>query len=374
MRTEQDESQEPSPDEEVASPPEGNESTTDDRRSRLRLPGGKRLRTVLAALLALLLVGGAGGYFWAQANTLPEGVAFRIGDRDVSVDELNQRVDTLRALYGVQPPEKGEKLERFRRDAAKSQAVSMVLDEAARERNIAIAGKSARDVLSRYIAQQVGEGPDAHEKFVRILGNAGTSEQDVLDEIKRQLALSRLYDQVTKGGGKVSDAQLREAFGKRRAQLGKPERRELSNIVVRTKQDAEQVLSDLKAGRDFRSVAGQRSLDGSTRDSGGDLGQVRQDQLEGGYGKAAFSAEPGSVFGPVKNKFGWNVGKVRRVLAPVPAEFAQVKGKLKDTLRVEKATRAWRAWLGERIKSAEVEYADRYRPANPTAPPGGAPK
>ncbi|MET8249155.1 peptidyl-prolyl cis-trans isomerase [Streptomyces sp. NPDC005202] len=335
---------------------------------RLRVPRLKRAKALLAIVLVLLLGGGTGGYFWWKSGELPDGVAFRVGGKMVPVDDLNKEMDTLRALYGVRRPSDAKALDRYWRDGAKALAVSVILDDAERARNIKIADKAARDVLSRYISQQIGEGPSAQDEFFRVLGNAGTSEVAVLTEIKRQLALNQLFDQVT-AGQSVTDQQVRKAFDQRRDQLGTPERRHLRNIVVRTKEEADQVLADIRAGAAFKDVAKRTSLD-STGPSGGDLGELSRDQLDDRYRGPAFAAQPGTVFGPVHNEHGWNVGRVDQVLPPIPAKFAQVKGQLKDTLLLEKSLGVWRRWLAEQIKHADVQYADRYRPADPAAPPG----
>jgi peptidyl-prolyl cis-trans isomerase C len=345
---------------------------TDAKRSRrLRLPRTKRARVLVAVVLVVLLGGGTGGYLWWTAGELPDGVAFRVGDSTVSADQLNKEMDTLRALYGVQRPSDPQALDRYWRDGAKAQAVSIIIDDAARSRNITIADKAARDVLSRYISQQIGEGASAQDEFIRALGNAGASEQSVLTEIKRQLALNQLFDQVS-GGQTVTDDEVRQAFDQRRAQLGTPERRHLRNIVVRTKEEADQVLADIRGGAKFEDVAGRTSLD-TTRTSGGDLGELSRDQLDDAFREPAFTAPIGTVFGPVQNAHGWNVGRADQALPPVPADFEQVKGRLKDTLLLEKALGVWRGWLGEQIKHAGVQYADQYRPADPDAPPSDAP-
>lgn len=333
----------------------------------IRLPR-TRYATIVAAVLVVLLGCATGGFFWLRANELPDQLAFRVGDRDVSIDELDRESDTLRALYGVQPPQDPAKLNTYRRDLAKSYAVGLVLDKAAADQNIVIPDKTARDVLSRYITQMFGGGPDAHDKFVQALGNVGASESTVLDEIKRQLRVSDLFDRVTRGVT-VSDQDVRDAFAKRKDSLGTPERRDIHNIVVGTPDEANQVMDQLRSGASFESVAQQRSLDGSTRDNGGDLGQVSLSQLEGDYGKQAFATPPNGTFGPVQNKYGWNVGKVEQILPPSPAVFDQVKDTLKQQLQLERSMNVWRNWLGNQIEAAHVQYADQYRPGSPDAPP-----
>jgi peptidyl-prolyl cis-trans isomerase C len=110
-------------------------------------------------------------------------------------------------------------------------------------------------------------------------------------------------------------------------------------------------------------------LDGGTRDKQGDLGVLTAAQLEPEYAKAAFAAPPGTVFGPVQTRFGWNVGQVTEVVPSTQPAFDQVKERVRDEARSERALGVWRTWLGERIRQAAVEYADDYRPADPDAPP-----
>jgi peptidyl-prolyl cis-trans isomerase C len=340
-------------------------------RLRAKLPSSRKGKAILAAVLALVLAMGAGGYAWYRLTALPGNAAFRVGDQVVTVDELDHKVDTLRALYGVQPPADPAKLDAFRKDSAKADAVGIILDRAATGQGVVIADKTARDVLDKFVAQQLGDGPDARDKFVQALGSAGTTENAVLAEIKRQLAVNQLFDKVT-SAPPISDAEASAAFPARRDQLGTPEKRQLGNIVVANEDEARRLVDDLRGGAPFDQLARQRSLDASTKDAGGALGEVAQSQLEPDYGKAAFTAPQGGVFGPVRNQFGWNVGIVNRVMAPVPAQFDQVKDALKNQLGTERATATWRAWLGDRIREAGVDYADAYRPADPDAvPPTG---
>ncbi|MGH3469673.1 MAG: peptidylprolyl isomerase, partial [Thermocrispum sp.] len=73
-------------------------------RTRRIIPASGRGRAILVVILIVLLGGGVGGFLWYQQNTLPDDAAFRVGDEVVTIDQLNGKVDTLRALYGVQVP------------------------------------------------------------------------------------------------------------------------------------------------------------------------------------------------------------------------------------------------------------------------------
>jgi peptidyl-prolyl cis-trans isomerase C len=320
-------------------------------------------------IAAIVLLGGAvGGYYWQTAGQLPSGVALRVGGQDVTVSQLQSEATQLRALYGVQQPSGKAKASQFWRSMAQAEALRIVLSHVALARNIVISNKRAQDVVTRFVSNEYGNGPDAQSQFLAALGNAGVSEPEVLAEIKQMLAEDQLFDQVT-SGVKVTEQQVRQAFAQRRNQLGTPERRAIRNIVVGSQGDATTVVKELEHGANFSSLASQVSLDDSSRSSGGNLGVVSASQLDAGYAKAAFAAPLNGVFGPVRTSYGWNVGQVTQILPPAPASFNAVAGTLKQELMSEDATAVWLKWATQQIRTAHVQYADNYRPANPNSIP-----
>jgi peptidyl-prolyl cis-trans isomerase C len=168
----------------------------------------------------------------------------------------------------------------------------------------------------------------------------------------------------------ISDADLKAAYDQRKGTLGTPEKRTLRNIVVTGQQDAQSVLDQLTAGTPIEQVAATRSLDASTKDAGGSLGEVARADLEQPVGDAAFGiGSAGQFYGPVQGAHGWNVGRVDAITPFVPATYEQVAAGLAQALQVERSLAVWRDWLGQQIQEAGVEYADAYRPADPDAVP-----
>lgn len=328
---------------------------------------------LVAAVLCVGLLGVLAVFAYSRLadDELPEGAVLEYGDRVVTEDDLEERVEILGALYGVQRPEDDADGEQFDKDAAKSMAVSLILDEAIVEHEIEIPERKAQDQLDQLIEDQLVGGRQA---FVDWLTEVGINEQDVLDEITSQLATSRLVEEVVQDVPDVTDDDVRAAYDEHRDRMVTPEARRLLNIVVETKQDAQLVLEALRGGEDFGEVAATWSRDGSTRDSGGDLGLVTADQLEADYAEAAFGARRGSLFGPVQTQYGWNVGQVADVRPSTPLAFADVKETLAGELQNRERLEVWRDFLGDLLEGADVEYADAYLPDDPTAPPSDLPE
>lgn len=331
---------------------------------------------VLAVVVAVVV-----GLVWRPwASAVPEDAAFVVGEREVGISELDQRNDSLRALYGVQEPSGKAGRAEFRRQAAKSMVISIVLERAADDASIAVPAEEVDAALRTFLDNEFDGDRKA---FIDALGNVGTSEAEVREEIERQMRLRLLLDHVA-GDVKVSDEDLRAAFTERKEELATPERRAVSNIVVSTRRDAADVRRRLDAGADIATLARQVSMDAATRDKGGRLGKVARADLVPSVGKAVFGAAPGKAYGPVEGPQGWNAGVVTDVEPRVPARFVRVVERLRATLEHEERTRRWSAWLEERLRSAEIEYADEYRPEDPfevtplagsmdTAPEGESP-
>lgn len=332
-------------------------------------PRRRRVRMVLAAAVVVLLTAGGAVFAWQKSTEIPEGVAFQLADRDVTVDEVEQYSRTMTALYRVEEPTEPAKRNAFRRDIAKAYAFSLVVQNEAHRKDIHIPDKTARDVLSKYIRDQYGEGSGGRQKFLDLLSAEGTTEAAVLDEVKRQVALGRLFGEIT-SDVRVDEPEVRKAYEERQDELSSPELRKLQNIVVANKTQARAVLAELRGGASFADVAARTSIDASTKDKGGSLGQVSAAQLEEGYGKEAFAASQGELFGPVKTSHGWNVGRVAAIKAAETPKFTAIHDQLKEALGLEKAVGTWRSWLIDRVRDAEIRYADAYRPSDPDSMPG----
>jgi peptidyl-prolyl cis-trans isomerase C len=340
---------------------------------RPHIPDSLWARMVLAVItpfVVLALI--AGLALWVTA--LPTDAVFRADGVVMSKTEFGQRVKMLGALYGITAREGAQQQDQFKRDAAKMIAVATVIDHRAQERGIEASDQDAHAVLDKMIAELTPPGMDS---FIRLLGETGASQNDVLDELKRQLRSARLvHEIVDQPVRQLTEADYRAFYQEHAADLATPEQRHLSNILVHTQDEADQVAARARVGTDFGALVQENTLDRATRDNQGDLGLVSVGQLEPGYARAAFAAPVGSIFGPVQTGSGWNVGRVDEIRPAVPRTYEQARDEVVQTVRGTRTADTWNAWLTTQIDAADVRYADDYRPADPTSappPPSGEP-
>ena len=87
-----------------------------------------------------------------------------------------------------------------------------------------------------------------------------------------------------------------------------PHKVHCAHILVKTLNEANVVLGQLKSGEKFSNVAKEVSLCPSKK-RGGDLGTFGRGQMVKEFEKAAFALNKGEISQPVKTKHGYHVIK-----------------------------------------------------------------
>jgi peptidyl-prolyl cis-trans isomerase C len=82
-----------------------------------------------------------------------------------------------------------------------------------------------------------------------------------------------------------------------------------AHILVKTQEEAQNILNDLKAGKSFAALAQQKSQCPSGR-RGGDLGWFGRGRMVREFENAAFALKKGEVSGLVRTEFSWHIIKV----------------------------------------------------------------
>lgn len=132
-----------------------------------------------------------------------------------------------------------------------------------------------------------------------------------------------------------TEQAIAEAYEERLAEFGTEETREVAQIVLPTKEEAEAALARLNKGDAFATVAKEAA---GTDEADTKLGAVKKGDLPAPLGDAVFAAAAGSFNGPVETPLGWHLFQVEKVNAGAVAPLAEVHDKLRDALALEEAT------------------------------------
>ncbi|MFH1116098.1 MAG: peptidyl-prolyl cis-trans isomerase [Pseudomonadota bacterium] len=208
--------------------------------------------------------------------------------------------------------------------------------------------------------------------------------QRLLDFTKKDL-LARLYlDKASKSIEEPTEEEAKAFYEKNKAQYATPESVHLRHILVKTEEEAKDVLKRLEKGEKFEALAQKVSICPS-KGQGGDLDWVPRGTLLGEVEEAAFSMKEGRITGPVKSKFGYHVLLLEEKKPAQQSTFDQVKDYIIEQLRFqrrqdhyEKLANSLRKKMDVKITASEADLeaaaAPASQPAGPSAGPTAGPK
>jgi peptidyl-prolyl cis-trans isomerase D len=132
----------------------------------------------------------------------------------------------------------------------------------------------------------------------------------------------------------VSDEDAKKLFEQRKDRLGTPEKRQVSQIVFPSVEEAQAARSRIASGTSFEDLAKERNLSSADYD----LGLVTKSGiLDSAIADAAFSLPSGEVSQPVQGKFGVALVKVGVIQPAIEPDFASVAPDLKKEIAVSRA-------------------------------------
>ncbi|MCG6857126.1 MAG: peptidylprolyl isomerase [Salaquimonas sp.] len=152
----------------------------------------------------------------------------------------------------------------------------------------------------------------------------------------------------------VTDEEVKARYDKEVA-ANKPEQEiRARHILLKTEEEANAVIAELDAGKDFAEVAKEKSTGPSGKD-GGDLGFFGKGRMVPEFEAAAFALKKGEYTKkPVKTQFGWHVIKKEDERLSQPPAFEKVKDQVRQVLLREK----YNMLLKEARDAAKVEVID----------------
>jgi parvulin-like peptidyl-prolyl isomerase len=198
-----------------------------------------------------------------------------------------------------------------------------LVEQAARQENISV---SEQDVNNRI--QQMIDDAGGRDKFDNYLKSTQLQLDDLCTQIRSSIFGEIMLTRVTA------------------ALPTKVEQVHVSRILLANQAEANQVLAQLKAGKDFAALAKQYSKDESTRDNGGDLGWLPKGILPPEIEAVAFQLKPGQVSGIIQDQLGFDIVKVlerdsARDLSPELLQYQRQQ--------------AFLAWLDAQRNKAKIE-------------------
>lgn len=153
---------------------------------------------------------------------------------------------------------------------------------------------------------------------------------------ERQMLLNFFVQEKIDKAITVTDDDLRNYYNANSAQFKEAELRQLSHILVKTPAEAQAILKELKAGKDFATLAKAKSQD-ATAQNGGQLGWVQRGQLVPAFEQAGFAiGKKGGLSDVVQTQFGYHIIRLEDARMRPRYDFEQVKEQIRQMVTTEK--------------------------------------
>lgn len=136
---------------------------------------------------------------------------------------------------------------------------------------------------------------------------------------------------------KISETKVKDFYDSEIVAKFKPQDEvRARHILVKTEDEANDVLKQLKGGADFAKLAEEKSIDKGSGKQGGDLGYFTHDSMVKPFSDAAYAMKPGDVSEkPVKTEFGYHIIKVEDKRKSAPPALAEVRPQIEGRLGQE---------------------------------------
>jgi foldase protein PrsA len=241
--------------------------------------------------------------------------------------------------------------------ALKQQALSFLIGVdwvfgQAEEQGIKLNDKEVQTKFNQLKKQQFPK----EAEFRKFLASTSYTVNDLLLRVKYGLLTTKIQEKVTKEAKqKVSEAAVAKYYNEHKSQYGKPESRDLRIVLTKTEAQAQQAKQEIESGKSFASVAKSKSIDPTSKSTGGEIKGVVKGQEQKALSEAVFAAKPGVLGGPVKTPFGYYIYEVKAVHAASQQSLAQVK----ETVKTQLASTQQQTALTKFVKEFETKWKSR---------------
>ncbi|MGB4600746.1 MAG: peptidylprolyl isomerase [Trichlorobacter sp.] len=185
----------------------------------------------------------------------------------------------------------------------------------------------------------------------------GRDIEEKLAELKKRIVVDSYLKKKVETDAKISDDDLKKFYDQNLGKFKAGEQVRASHILVKSEQEAKDILAQLKGGAKFEDLAKAKSVDTSAS-KGGDLGWFGKGNMVPTFEKAAFGLKEGELSGIVKSEFGFHLIKLTGKRAAGTRSFDEAKEQIKAALMPAKQQQIFMQLKEDLKKGAKIELKE----------------
>ncbi|HVU79706.1 MAG TPA: SurA N-terminal domain-containing protein [Gaiellaceae bacterium] len=325
----------------------------------------RTLKALSPILLVAALLAGCGG---GGSARLSSGDVAVVGDQHISKAQFDDLMQEAKASYTEQGrsfPKQGS----TDYESVKAQAVSLLVQQAARESKASSLGVKItdKDVSTRLASIKKQYFGGSESKYKAQLKKQHLTDAQLRSDIRSQLISEALFNKVTKDV-KVSDSEVHSYYTAHKSLYQQPASRDVRYILVgKSKATAQSVYDQLKTGGDkaWCTLAKKYAKDSSGQNCG--KATFTKGQTVAVFDKAAFDTPTKTIHKPFYDPTQYKAWFVMEPLGAAKKATTtpekQVAASIRQTLLQQDKNQKMADWVASTMKSfcgGKIKYGVGY--------------
>ena len=216
-------------------------------------------------------------------------------------------------------------------------------------------GVEATDEEVESERDEVIEQLGGEEAFAQAIEQNGLTEEQVDEQLRQRVLQEKIADEVA--SEPVTDEAI-EAFYEENKETRFGGTATARHILVKDEKTANQIISRIRNGEDFATLAKELSTDTGSGAQGGKLPAYARGQTAPEFDEVLFSAPLKQLVGPVQTQFGFHVMEVLSRSEPRP--LSAVEDEIREELEQSQQGEQLQGELKERTAQLDIQVNPRF--------------
>lgn len=203
-----------------------------------------------------------------------------------------------------------------------------------------------QDMVDQRVVKEIADknkifvsNKEVDQEFRLSQGTYSAPVQSKMDEQKwkSQIKYNLLLEEILTKDAVVTEKEMKKYYKRNQNLYKVPSVYHLSQIVVKTKSEADKAYNELSQGSGFSALAMERSIDEFSANQGGDIGFISKEseQYPESYIQTAQDLKTGKWSKPIKVDQGYAIIKLHKGIKGKSFSFADVKNQIRRQIAME---------------------------------------
>lgn len=270
-----------------------------------------------------------------------------VSDKNIVAIVNGQKI-TKQELYNLLTETYGE-------DALDVLIRRTLIYQTAKKEGVSVSGAEVESKLKKVVnteieglmrTYRIKDKADLEKELVKAGGSLAQLEEKLTKKMKKQAEVELLAEKAMEKTITITEEDLQKTYDQVYG-----EKIEASQIVFKTRRDAEDALKKLRSGADFATMAKNDSIDRTSAVRGGKMQPFSPKE---GMGAQVAHLKVGELSDIIKTDYGYHIVKVTDKKAASNKSFKTVRGELEKIVRNQQYRERLGPWLISLIENASI--------------------